>query len=100
LQGMPLTSLQVHGTQVSDLTPLRGMPLTFLDMPNNNVEDLSPLQGIKLEAVFFTPKNIRKGMNVLRQMRSLKTLGISAKAKDRLTPEEFWRNYDAGAFTK
>jgi serine/threonine protein kinase len=98
LKGMPLTTLAIWETRVNDLTPLQGMPLTYIDMPKNQVYDLSPLEGMKLETVFFTPKNIRKGINVLRKMASVKTIGIAGHAKDRLTPDEFWRKYDAGEF--
>jgi hypothetical protein len=100
LKGMPLRTLEIHNCeQVRDLTPLRGMPLLSLDMPFCPlVDDVSPLEGMPLEEIFFTPKDIRKGLHVLRQMKSLKTIGIRGWAKDRLSPEEFWKKYDAGEF--
>jgi serine/threonine protein kinase len=100
LRGMPLRTLEIHNCeQVHDLTPLHGMPLLSLDMPYCPlVQDLSPLEGMRLEEIFFTPKDIRKGLPVLRQMKSLKTIGIRGWAKDRLPPEEFWKKYDAGEF--
>lgn len=102
LKGMPLTTLQMwRCAQVRDLTPLQGMPLTSLDIPDcSQVQDLSPLKGMSLQEIFFTPKDIRKGINVLKEMKSLKTIGISGHGKDRLPADEFWKKYDAGEFSK
>ena len=119
LQGMPLTNLDCdHAgvrpvaaardatddsdcdrTQVSDLSPLQGMPLTNLYCYNTPVSDLSPLQGMNLTDVAFTPKNITKGLDVIRQMKSLKTIGIG-DTENQFPPAEFWKKYDAGEFGK
>ena len=55
------------------------MPLTILNCNGTQVSDLSPLQGMNLTDVHFTPKNITKGLDVIRQMKSLKTIGIDAE---------------------
>ena len=81
---MPLTGLHFSDTRVSDLSPLKGMPLTSLHCYNTQVSDLSPLEGMNLTAITFTPKNITKGLDVIRQMKSLKTIGIAAGAKERV----------------
>ena len=92
LEGMPLTYLDLSGcTHVSDLSPLKGMPLKVLNCQSTAVSDLSPLEGIPLEAINFTLKNISKGIEVLRQMRSLQRI-------NGLKPDEFWKKYDAGEF--
>jgi len=44
-----------------------------------------------LETITFAPKNITKGIEVLRQMRTLKYIYY-------MKPEEFWKKYDAGGF--
>ncbi len=76
------------------------MPLTFLYCYYTRVSDLSPLQGMNLTEVWLTPKNITKGIDVIRQMKSLKTIGISAYRKDQFPADEFWKKYDAGEFGK
>ena len=46
----------------------------------------------------FTPKNVTKGIDAIRQLKSLKTIGT--RNDERLPPEEFWKKYDAGEFGK
>ncbi|MBI5395194.1 MAG: hypothetical protein HZA91_07870, partial [Verrucomicrobia bacterium] len=53
LQGLPLTELRLHLTQVSDLSPLRGMKLGTLFCPATKVTDISPLAGIPLTHLAF-----------------------------------------------
>jgi formylglycine-generating enzyme required for sulfatase activity/serine/threonine protein kinase/Leucine-rich repeat (LRR) protein len=96
LKGMPLTNLDVNHSQVRDLEPVRGMPLRILWIHHSGVTDLTPLQGIQLEDIRLTPKNIAKGLDILRDMKSLKTIGISW---DQSWPAaEFWQRYDKGEF--
>lgn len=100
LKGMPLTSLILKNCgKVQDLTPLKGMPLTTLELEGcGQIQDLSPLRGMPLTEVTVTPKNISKGMDVLREMKSLKTIGIGGDAKKKFAVEEFWKRYDTGEF--
>ncbi len=100
LAGMPLNRLYCVSTEVSDLSPLRGLPLTQLACNNTKVSDLTPLQGMKLTQVFFTPKNISRGIDIIRQMTSIKTIGTTGEVKKKFPPEEFWKKYDAGEFGK
>jgi len=102
LQGLPLTWLNLAGCgQMRDLTPLQGLPLTWLNLAGcGQVVDLTPLQGLKLTEVRLTPKNITKGMAVLRQMKSLKTISIGDAEQHKFAANEFWRKYDAGDFNK
>jgi hypothetical protein len=49
-----------------------------------------------LEEIRLTPKNITKGVDILRDMKSLKTIGISA---NQIWPAaKFWERYDKGEF--
>jgi hypothetical protein len=64
------------------------------------ISDLSPLEGMNLNALLFTPKNITKGLDVIRQMKSLKTIGVGLGDNDEFSPAEFWKKYDAGEFGK
>ncbi len=98
LAGKSFVSLDVHQTPVSDLSPLSGnQSLRRLHIAETKVTDLTPLAGLKLERLIFTPGNIDRGLNVIRNMPTLKALDIQfdgvAPVK---TPEEFWQAYDAG----
>jgi hypothetical protein len=53
---------------------------------------------MQLTNIRFTPKTVVKGMDVLRQMKSLQTIATSVDAKDAFPASEFWKKYDAGAF--
>ncbi len=100
LKGTPLTELNIAGTPVSDLSSLQGMPLktlTNLRFHDSQVIDLLPLNGMNLSHISFTPKNVTEGMDVIRQMKSLQTIGIDREAFPAI---EFWKKYDAGEFGK
>jgi Leucine-rich repeat (LRR) protein len=98
LQGMKLTKLDFSSTPVTDLSALNGMPLRELFFSWTGVSDVSPLEGMPLEFVLLSPENITNGIDVIRQMKNLKTIGISWDK--RYTPDEFWQKYDAGEFKK
>lgn len=96
---MPLSSLILNGAaKVQDLTPLTGMPLTYLDIIGCvQVRDVTPLDGMNLQTIALMPKNITQGMDILRQMKSLKTVHDGVKA---IPVAEFWKRYDAGEYKK
>lgn len=97
LKGMPLTEIVFNNTKVSDLTPLRDMPLTSIEMNDTPVNDLTPLKDMKLTLFVFTPKNITKGLEVIRNMTSIQQIATGGYQK-RMPPAEFWKKYDAGEF--
>jgi Leucine-rich repeat (LRR) protein len=99
VQGMHLTSLDCGHSRVSDLSPLEGMPLTELGCEGSPVTDLSPLEGMQLTAICLTPKQIRTDMEVIRRMKSLKTIGLDSD-REKVAADEFWKQYDAGEFGK
>jgi hypothetical protein len=76
------------------------MPLATVHCEHTLVADLSPLKGMNLTEVAITPKNITKGMDVIRQMKSLKTIVSGTREKEYFQPDEFWKRYDAGEFGK
>ena len=47
--------------------------------------------------ILFTPTSITKGLDVIRQMKSLTVMSVGDA---RLPPAEFWKKYDAGEFGK
>jgi serine/threonine protein kinase len=121
LAGMPLSEIVCAGTNVSNLTPLTGMALRVADFGQTPVFDLSPLKrmplkdlnilgtkvtnveplrGIELDNLIFTPATIQSGLDAIRQMKSLKSIGIGWDDKNKFTPDQFWKKYDAGEFKK
>ncbi|MBS0205132.1 MAG: protein kinase [Planctomycetes bacterium] len=95
LKGMPLAEVRIWSTRVSDLTPLERLPLTAFMSHNSHVSDLSPLRGMKLTHLSLTPQDIKRGMDIIRQMESLKSIETM---EARVSPKEFWTKYDAGDF--
>jgi hypothetical protein len=53
---------------------------------------------MELEQFLFTPKSITAGLDVLRDMTSLKQIGIDYE--DYTSPADFWARYDKGEFTQ
>jgi hypothetical protein len=93
-----LTKLALPGTKVkgAGLAHLKGMPLRLLYVFNTGITDLTPLQGMRLEDIRLTPKNITRGLDTLRDMKSLKTIGIGWHQG--WPAAEFWERYDKGEF--
>ncbi len=93
-----LANLWLAGTKVNSpgLAHLKGMPLKLLWIQNADVTDLTPLQGMPLEDMRLTPKNITKGLDILRAMKSLKAIGI--REEQYWPAAEFWERYDKGEF--
>ena len=100
LKGMKLTTLKCHKTPVSDLTSLTGMPLTSLNLLGcPKLHDLSSLKGMNLSEIRLTPQNFTKdSLEVLRECKSLKTIIVGEKASDVLAAQDFWKKVDAGEF--
>ncbi len=93
-----LSSLDVSYTGVGDsgLANFKGMPLRELKLQRSGITDLTPLQGMPLEEIRLTPKNITRGLDILRAMKTLKTIGVEW---DKTWPAaEFWQRYDTGEF--
>jgi Leucine-rich repeat (LRR) protein len=95
---MPLTTLNLTCCQqVQDLKPLKDMSLKTLILEDTGVTDLKPLQGMTLEDIRVTAKNITQGLDILRDMKSLKTIGIDHR-EQAWPAAEFWGRYDKGKF--
>jgi hypothetical protein len=104
IKGMPLTSLNLGGwmaVPVRDLAPLEDMPLKTLAIEATAVTDLRPLRGMRLEEMTLTPKTVAQGLDVLRDMKSLKAIGTRSAAvgEGQTWPAAgFWFRYDRGEF--
>jgi hypothetical protein len=72
------------------------MPLKKLAINHTGITDLTPLQGMSLEYICLTPKNITRGLASLRDMKSLKIIGLTWNQTWPAT--EFWERYDKGEF--
>ena len=96
LKGMPLEYLNIRQTQVSDLAPIKGAPLRHVHVEDSTVTDLTPLGESPIEKLCFTPKSITKGIDIIRNMKTIKEIG--ATWAERTSPAEFWKKYDAGEF--
>jgi serine/threonine protein kinase/uncharacterized membrane protein len=93
-----LSWLVLTETKVSaaGLAHFKGMPLRVLWIYNTGITDLTPLQDMPLEDIRLTPKNITHGLDILRAMKSLKTIGIDWSQA--WPAAEFWQRYDKGEF--
>src|SRR5262249_9136942 len=94
-----LVKLVLFDTQVGDagLTHLKDLRnLKVLVLNGSRVSDLSPLKDMALEEIMLTPKDINtQGLDLLRNMKSLKTIGIPW---ENFPAAEFWARYDRGEF--
>jgi hypothetical protein len=95
-----LRDLILHQMPALDLTPLQGLKLRHLALLNSQVPDLSPLRGMELQTATLTPRKITKGLDVLRDMKSLKTIGVGNAKTEIFPAAEFWERYDKGEFSK
>jgi eukaryotic-like serine/threonine-protein kinase len=97
-----LVHLVLANTQVSDagLTHLKDLKnLKMLQLYGSRVSNLLPLKDMSLELIMVTPKDIStQGVNLLRQMKSLKTIGLNPW--NLFPAAEFWARYDKGEFNK
>ncbi len=96
LQGLPLKTLYLDDTKVRDISPLKGMPLKQLYIDTSAVTDVTPLQSVPLQDIRLTAKNITRGLEVLRGMKSLKTIGTDHY--NDWPAAKYWARYDKGEF--
>ncbi len=99
-----LIKLLLNGTRVSDagLTHLKDCKkLSVLSLVDTKVSGLGPLQGMMLDVIRVTPKNLSaRGLEILRNMKSLKTIGSDIHYHVAWPPAEFWARYEKGEFKK
>lgn len=97
LANHPLVSLTLEATDVADISPLAQIPtLQRLHIAETPVTDLSPVASLSLTRLIFTPGRIERGLDGVRDMSTLTEIGPSLER--RLSPGEFWTEYDAGKF--
>jgi hypothetical protein len=69
---MPLASLELDGTKVANLAPLRGMKLITLVISNTPVTDLTPLKDLPLQRL--EAEKVAADFAPLKAVRTLKTI--------------------------
>ena len=74
------------------------MQILRLNMTGSEVTDLTPLKGMPLQRLIFTPSKITKGIEVIRDSPTLQ--GIGTDFDNVKAAAEFWQEYDAGKFKK
>ena len=80
-------ALAYRSKQIGSLSPLAGKPVYALFLRDSPVEDLSPLEGVSLEVLAFDAAVVRHGIDVIRDMPTLKQIND-------IPAEEFWRQYE------
>jgi serine/threonine protein kinase/Leucine-rich repeat (LRR) protein len=94
LRGMPLKTVAIGGPKLKDISALKGMQLRDLYLNGAPVEDLSPLEGMQLNTFSCSPKAIKSGIDVLKNMKSLTGMKMDVIQSGWMTPAQFWDNYD------
>ncbi len=87
IRGLKLKRLSIGQTDVADLSPLTNMPLEFLEMRDCRVADVTPLLHTPLAVLFFSPDEIKVGLDGLRGKESLVRINHADAA-------DFWSAYD------
>lgn len=59
LKGAPVKMLCLASTGVTNLALLKGMPLEVLDLRNTRVSDITPLKGMPLDALLLAGTQVR-----------------------------------------
>ncbi|MBS0211489.1 MAG: protein kinase [Planctomycetes bacterium] len=104
-QEQVVKGLGIVTDDVTDISPLRVLThLSILSCRGSKpgagrLSDLSPLEGLNLNHIGFSPGICTTGIDVLRRMKSLNTVGIGDKF-EQVKAADFWKRYDAGEFAK
>lgn len=100
LKHLPLKKLNLSGTQVKRLDALKALTqLNALDLLDTPVENLSALAELPLQVLKFQPGTIKKGLDALRESKTLQQIMID-DFSGILGVEEFWRRHDEGRLEK
>ena len=102
LKGMKLMQLVCRDNPIADLSPISGMPIWKLDIKGTKVSDLTPREGMKLQDFVFSPENIVKGIDIVRNMKTIQFYPTPKQPHMRdgaglmtlMSAEKFWKLYD------
>jgi hypothetical protein len=68
--------------------------LRRLNIAGSAVSDLTSVTSLPLERLIFTPGRIQRGLDELRRIPTLRTLGTTFDGQ--MPADEFWKALDAG----
>jgi internalin A len=83
LRGLPLRSIDLGMTEVTDISPLEGMPLERVILEDTTVDDISVLKGMQLEVLYLQNTKVAD-LSVLEGM-PLRELNLMNVPVDDLT---------------
>ncbi|OGV53434.1 MAG: hypothetical protein A2X49_04340 [Lentisphaerae bacterium GWF2_52_8] len=101
LENLPIKTLSLNfNPGIRDLAPLHNCPIEILSIIGTGIDDLSPLLSIRLKNLSFSPTKITniESLRALRGMSSLENISADNDPPTQ-SAAEFWRKYDAGAYT-
>ena len=103
VKGLPLENINMsHCRGIVSIAPLKGLSLYYLNIADTGIQDLSVLEGMPLKRLTFSPERISNGLEIIRNMTTLKSIGTDgidekgAVVMYCCAPEMFWRLYDEG----
>ena len=79
LHGLPINDLNISVTAISDLEPLRGMPLDTLGIGRTNVRNLEPLRGAPLVRLQLGNSKV-SDVGILADFPDLEEIALTAGA--------------------
>jgi serine/threonine protein kinase/formylglycine-generating enzyme required for sulfatase activity len=77
-----LRDLNLTGSPVADLAPLRGMPIVSIAVSDTQVKDLTPLKGMPLIGFFFHTADTDCDVSPLSECLSLQNMTIPPSARN------------------
>ncbi|MCM8536573.1 MAG: protein kinase [Lentisphaeraceae bacterium] len=92
LKGMPLEKLILKNTNVSEIESLKGLPLKYLDLSGTTAGWLKPLENSAIETLILGDKWV--DINVFQSMQKLKRIGLSKTLLSKKTIDALKIKYD------
>jgi tetratricopeptide (TPR) repeat protein len=98
LKGMRISELYLRCPGVTDYSVLRTVTANALNIGCPELTDLSSLRGLSITTIYIIARNVTKGIEVLREMKSLKQIYPFGFTTVCISPEQFWKEYDEGKY--
>ena len=74
--------LNISGTGVTDLLPLKGGALHSLRLEQTRIRDLSPLRDAPIKDVWFDPRLRRDQSEIIRTWKNLETINGAPPSRE------------------
>jgi hypothetical protein len=98
IAAFPLEVFACEGLNFRDLGLLKNAQLRELFIAGSAVTDMTPVLGMKLQTVSLMPKVVTKGLDGIRNMKTIMSVG--QHSSELMPPEEFWKKFDANQLNK